>query len=272
MNCTRCNSPNPPKAVFCTNCGTMLAPEKTGDETVVHDYAPAQASEESFVAPPSVRAEVEATPVPAPRHMVSSDGVDLTPSSMGHRRDTVIVVDRSGSMSEAFSGGRNKMEAAQLAASSMVIATGSKYPHDRIGVVAFNSKAYQAIGLSPLASHKSQIINAIMSLRADNGTDQNEGLQVAHSMFDWSRNDVSFRIIVLTDGKGGDPLATAEDLKSRGVIIEIFGVGDNPSNVNGDLLRRVASTVDGVCQYRFIKDSRTLRQDLTERSNRTGLR
>ena len=46
---------------------------------------------------------------------------------------------------------------------------------------------------------------------------------VARDMFDWNRKDIVRRIILLTNGEGGDPLHTAKDLKSRGVVIDIIG-------------------------------------------------
>lgn len=88
-------------------------------------------------------------------------------------------------------------------------------------------------------------------------------------MFDWSRNDVVRRIVLLTDGHGGEPLRTAEDLKSRGVVIDVIGVGSNPSRVDEKLLRKVASVIEGETRYRFIKDQQTLVGHYTQLANKT---
>ena len=64
-------------------------------------------------------------------------------------------------------------------------------------------------------------------------------------MFDWRRNDVVRGIILLTDGHGGHPLRTADDLKSRGVVIDVIGIGPSPSAVDEKLLKKVASVIEG---------------------------
>ena len=91
-------------------------------------------------------------------------------------------------------------------------------------------------------------------------------------MFDWQRQDVVRRIVLLTDGEGGDPLAMADELKSRGVVIDCIGIGPEPSKVNESLLRQVASVIQGQCRYRFIKDSRTLIQHYTMLAGKTAVR
>ena len=167
-------------------------------------------------------------------------------------------------MSEQYDPGRIKIEAAQRGSISLMLNRGMIDPDDEIGIVTFDSQAYRLMEISPIRTHKDQMISTIQSIRADGGTNQNEGLKVARDMFDWTRTDVERRVIMLTDGQGGEPLATAEDLKGRGAVIEVLGIGDTPHNVNEKLLRKVASTVAGENRYRFIKDSETLVRDLTK--------
>ena len=124
--------------------------------------------------------------------------------------------------------------------------------------------------IHPIASHKKQMIQEIQDLRPDNGTDINEGLKKARDMFDWTSNDVVRRVVLLTDGEGGDPLDTATNLKGRGVVIDVIGIGDSPKNVNEKLLKQVASTVGGELRYRFIKDQQTLVAHYTQLANKTA--
>ena len=78
------------------------------------------------------------------------------------------------------------------------------------------------------------------------------------------------RIVLLTDGHGGHPIDTARDLKSKGVVIDVIGVGSAPSGVDEKLLRNVASVVEGEARYRFIKDQQTLVAHYTQLANKTA--
>jgi len=65
-------------------------------------------------------------------------------------------------------------------------------------------------------------------------------------------------------------LTTAEDLKARGVVIDVIGIGDQPDNVDEKLLRKVASVIDGETRYQFIKDQQTLVSQMTALGNKTS--
>jgi len=184
---------------------------------------------------------------------------------------TIFAQDISGSMNWPYDERYTKLQAGQRAVMSMVLEKGRLDPDDQIGLVAFDDKAKKILDLCPIVSHKHQILEAIQSLGIEGGTDINEGLKLAHEMFDWARPDVVRRIVLLTDGQGGHPLPTAEDLKSRGVVIDVRGVGDSPQNVDEKLLRKVASVVEGEVRYRFIKDSRALVDDYTRLANKTAV-
>ncbi len=143
-------------------------------------------------------------------------------------------------------------------------------PDDEIGIVAFESCAYKLLDLCPMTNNKPLILQKLQSLTTLGGTDINKGLVMAESMFDWSRNDVVRRIVLLTDGDGGDPLLIAMNLKSRGLVLGAIGIGDSPRNVNEKLLRRVASVIEGENRYRFIKDSDDLVNHYTQLANKTS--
>jgi hypothetical protein len=83
------------------------------------------------------------------------------------------------------------------------------------------------------------------------------------------RSGIVQRVVMLTDGQGGEPLTTAERLKSCGVVIDVIGVGDSPSNVNEPLLKKVASFIDGELHYRFIKDHQSLIAHYTQLAHKT---
>jgi Mg-chelatase subunit ChlD len=108
-------------------------------------------------------------------------------------------------------------------------------------------------------------------LRSGGDTDIDAGLRTARGCFEWACQDVVRRIVLLTDGQGGSPLRTADDLKERGVVIDVIGVGETPGEVDEKLLRRVASVVQGELRYRFIKDQRTLVEHYTQLAGKTLL-
>jgi len=187
------------------------------------------------------------------------------------REETAVVMDISGSMSSPYDGRYTKLEAAIRAKTNMILHKEQIDPEDEIGIVTFNHKSETLLPLSPISTHKQQIISILQALTVNGGTDINEGLKAARDLFDWSRNGVVRRIVLLTDGCGGHPIRTAQDLKSRGVVIDVIGVGDSPATVDERLLKKVASVVDGELRYRFIKDQQTLVAHMTSLGGKTAV-
>ncbi len=54
-------------------------------------------------------------------------------------------------------------------------------------------------------------------------------------------------------------------------MIDVIGVGPDPSHVNEKLLRKVASFIDGELHYRFIKDQKTLVDHYTHLAMKTKI-
>jgi Mg-chelatase subunit ChlD len=186
------------------------------------------------------------------------------------REDTVCVIDHSSSMAGQCDHRNTKLQAAARAYGSMIANKAMIDPNDRVGIVSFNSRAQIEMPLMVLATGKRELLTKLQSLRPNNGTDQNEGLKLAEQLFDWSLVDVVRRIMLLTDGQGGEPVATAERLKANGVVIDVIGVGKSPSGVNEHQLKKVASVIEGELRYRFIKDQQTLVQHYTSIANKTA--
>ena len=67
------------------------------------------------------------------------------------------------------------------------------------------------------------------------------------------------RVLLLTDGCGGNPLKVSRTLKDAGVLIEVIGIGGDKTAVNEKLLRRVATTdANGFTHYWFVTDTGNL--------------
>ena len=262
QNCQKCRTPNPPGACFCKHCGMRLGATAVQGRTVVSPQTAA----------PTMSPQQLNTIVQRVQKTFGTGTLSLRPNqtlgpSSDQREHIVFVIDRSGSMAEPYDGSANKLEAAVRANITMVI---KKDPLDEVAVVSFNSGAAVLLQMSPIQSQKRKIIETLQSLTPDNGTDINAGLATARGVFDWERRDVVRRTVLLTDGHGGDPLGTATDLKSKGVVIDVIGVGDCPDNVDENLLRKVASVIQGQCRYQFIKDHQTLVAHYTRLANKTA--
>ena len=248
--CLQCKTENSQNARFCEACGFSLGATMTHGHTVV--------------APPITPLEIpkEQTRT-AIRNIEKTFGAnhmtfgasDMNASRAAQREQTIIAMDTSDSMGEKYDGEQNKLDASKRSITALVL---DKDPYDEIGIVAFNSRARRVLGLCPIHSHKRQIFQAIQSLSPHNGTDINQGLICAKDSFDWSRNDVVRRLILESDGLGGDPRQTAEELKSRGVIIDVIGVGPSEDKINKKLLQSLASVIEGQSRYTFITNSQML--------------
>ncbi|MDX2199638.1 MAG: VWA domain-containing protein [Phycisphaerae bacterium] len=241
--CPRCTLQNAPQARFCRQCGSPLS-DVLAQATTIMMGAPAgqAASRPSFATiPPDLNA-----------HIAAGTGTQ-------QRECTCVVQDVSGSMGERYDDLYTKLVASQRAACAMVIHKTKLDPLDEMAVVSFTDSAQIVCPMISLDTGKPRLIQTIQSLTAGGGTDTNAALKAARDAFDRSRNDAVKRIVFQTDGQGGDPLSTANELKARGVIIDVVGVGESPSAVNEKLLKQVASVIAGETRYRFIKnDSATL--------------
>ena len=264
--CPQCQAPSPDVARFCKACGATLAATQAQGQTVVSATLAAgtQVLRDQIK---TVVQRAQATFGTGPLPLPSPQMARAQPSQREH---VVSTIDVSGSMGDPYDGSMIKLQAAIRANTSLLLQKAQIDPYDEMALVTFRSSAEKILDLCPILSNRQQIIQALQSLIPDNGTDIDEGLKVARATFDWNRRDVVRRIVLLTDGQGGEPLHTAEDLKSRGVVIDVIGVGPTPSEVNEELLRQVASVIEGQCRYRFIRDQKTLVQHYTWLANKTA--
>lgn len=267
QNCPKCHTDNPQTARFCQACGTTLSATMVQERTVIAPMIPPGPPQISPAQVQTIVQRAQKTFGTGPVAIMPNQGIQVMSTQREH---AVSVTDVSSSMNGIYDGQIVKVEAAKRAGISMILNKAQIDPYDEIGIVSFETRAQQILPICPIHSHKSQIIQAVQSLKAYGGTDINEGLKVARDMFDWKRNDIVRRIVLLTDGHGGYPLFTADDLKSRGVVIDVIGIGDKPSNVNEKLLRKVASVIEGELRYRFIKDQQTLVAHYTQLANKTA--
>ena len=172
----------------------------------------------------------------------------------------ILIIDRSWSMAEAC-GRKNRLEAAQEAAISLLIARRDKGADDRVAVIAFNEEARIVLPATGCRDEMNRIERAIRSIKPGSGTDLNAPLRLADSSIPIQEG---VHIVLLTDGHGGDPTRLAESLKQRGALIDCVGVGAAPADVDEAILKKTASVLNGQVLYRFIGDGEKLEQYFRE--------
>lgn len=258
--CGNCNANLPGPARFCRCCGATLGGTQVQGRTVV-------LPQQSLV----TNLPQTARPLSGPEAL----GHSLFPTTLVppavQREHVVMLLDVSGSMGEAYDGRLTKLAAAVRAAGSLILEKNRLDPEDCVGVTVFTNVAQILAPVSPVGQCCQQLVQALQSLRPGGNTDINAGLKAARDQFNWFCSDVVCRIVLLTDGHGGNPLRTAEELKGNGVVIDVIGIGETPSNVDEKLLKHVASIVQGELAYRFIKDQRTLVEHYTRLAGKTLL-
>ena len=185
----------------------------------------------------------------------------------------VIVIDRSGSMG-ATVGNTNKPQM-ELASEAAELAISTLYPHDMIGVVAFDSMAQWVYKLqkndNPNAARRS-----VRSIQEGGGTSILAGLTRAYEGLTDANNpdlrDTSIKhIILLSDGGDNDNyLPMLNQLNRADISVSTIGVGDGH---DAQLLERIAlqcggnyypvdpNDPDGLPQV-FVKEARTIRKNL----------
>ena len=254
--CIRCGVESAQEGRFCPGCGLTVGATQTQGRTVL---CPPSGSPPPppTQGPPGVdvRAVVRNTVL---GQECGSDHASPRLPIVAACELSAVVLDVSGSMQEAYEQGISKLMAAVRAIISLIVQKAQIDSRDQIGIVAFNQLAWEVIAPLSVGTDRRRLVEALQSLDATCGTDINAGLVVASRMLFTHRSDSVRRVVLLTDGHGGEPRDTAETLKARGVVIDVVGIGPAPDAVNEPLLQAVASVVDGVLRYQFIRDRKTL--------------
>lgn len=194
---------------------------------------------------------------------------DATLAEPGHvPTHTWILLDISYSMGEAYEGASTKMDGAKRAATTFVVESASR-PGDAVGIIAFNADASVHVPMTVLPEGRPILLRSLRTLRPDGSTNLRRAIECAERELRALGEGSTGQIILITDGKGGDPSACADRVKRTGVKIHCIGIGERPSDVDEAVLRRVASVIDGVARYTFAKNMKLLNATLTAISAQT---
>jgi uncharacterized membrane protein len=140
--------------------------------------------------------------------------------------NVVIVIDISGSTGATFGAGSDNKKVDVEKALAVDILKDIR-ANDKVGVVAFNSLAYEVSPLSAL-SDKRDIVEKISTLKDSGGTEVFKGLRGAQKLLTFAEG--SKNIILISDGLSlyaQTAIRYAELLTQSGIKIHTVGVGEN---------------------------------------------
>jgi len=161
----------------------------------------------------------------------------------------IFVLDVSGSMTGP------PIEHVTLSVDKLV---GLLEPHDRVGIVAFSSKATEVAALAPVtAEHLALIRRRVRRLVANGTTHIEDGLRTARAMLPERERHERQVILLLSDGAPNEGRATPSELGELvrefrpDVGLSTLGYG---AHHNEDVLGRMAEAGGGL--YHFVPDPR----------------
>ena len=191
------------------------------------------------------------------QHGAKTVFVDMTftPPTINHPRiaqratDMIIVLDRSGSMSEA-----KKMPYAKAAIWDVL---GRLNDNDRFALVSF---ADNAIVQSPLvnvsAGTRSYLNNVVSSIKASGGTNMGDGLNAALRLLENNHSSSAKKILLLSDGQANQGITNPEQLAQiaatatqYGAVVSSIGMG---LGFNETLMAKLADY--GMGHYSYLED------------------
>ena len=171
-------------------------------------------------------------------------------------RDCVLVLDASGSM-ESEDWPPTRLEGAKEAAKEFCRRLALEEADARVAIVAYGCDAETCCPLTAVGDLP-RLEQAIDEIECLGSTNMRAGLREAFHLLSRSRRDG--QVVFLSDGENtGRCLdAIAAKLRTR-AIVECVGIGGYPSDVDEELMRKVASEhPDGSKRYRWIGDRKRL--------------
>lgn len=183
-----------------------------------------------------------------------------------------LVIDRSNSMGfNSRIGTVRDGEKLRYALKAGVAVIRQLKDHDRVGVIAFDSRAHEVAPLRPLKTNRQLLLDALPRIVESGGTDFFDALKSAGTQLAASR--VSRKhVVLLTDGDTnradrGEYRALIADLASAGISVTTIRIGDNTVNLR--LLQDISEGTGG--SFHHVEDAQML-PDLMLRDTSQALR
>lgn len=154
----------------------------------------------------------------------------------------VMVIDISGSTGATFGKKGEKKVDIEKALTAGIIK--DLRDEDKIGVVAFNSQAYEISPMSPLSSKREEVVSLIAALKDGGGTDMETGIRMAEQMLVSQRG--SRNIIIISDGvtvNDQGAIGRVQGARIGGIKTYTVGVGQKTDE---NLMKQIASVGNGI--------------------------
>lgn len=189
----------------------------------------------------------------SPSSILDMDGIGL---------DT-LVCDISGSMSEkSFEKRRNKRQVMGDAIRTYLDIKRAKRPQDYLAIVAYQTTARVCCAYLNIGAQYDQLLAATKDMEKlrSGGTRMESGLlragEITATAPHYCGAQLPFvRILAYSDGYDSAErraMRLAQELRDKNVLIETFGIGVSPLDVDEEFLRAIATVEDGYAHYRFL--------------------
>lgn len=175
-------------------------------------------------------------------------------------RAVILVIDVSPSMNDCDYH-PTRLEGAKRAVRRYLDALVRQEEETLVGIVDFHGEAERVTRPLPVGSHHRQLLELLIALHTGPGTNIGAALQLAGRELARTRLSRNPTVILLTDGdsnRGLDPVIASDELKGRGIQLDIIGIGGSPAEVNERDLKRMASVTNGQLRYWFIESADSL--------------
>jgi len=179
-----------------------------------------------------------------------------TTGPAGGGRDSALVIDASGSMSDE-DWPPSRLDAAKEASSVFCTRLAQEDPDARVTIIGYGSEARVLCPLTA-AGEVAILRDAIHRIDYLGGTNIRAGLEKTAQLL--RRSHGACDVVLLSDGHNTErsPKPVAADLKKRAAI-SCVGIGGSPEAVDEELLKWIASEhPDGSKRYRWIGDKERL--------------
>jgi len=153
----------------------------------------------------------------------------------------VLVMDKSGSMSQSVAGTRATQQ--EIANRGAAAAIESMQKESQVGVVVFDSFSSVVVPLGPNDTPR-ETANRVRGIAPGGGTNMAPALRQAYQMLQQSEARKKY-VVCLSDGKSAAPgaiEAIAAEMHDAGITVSTIAVGDEADYA---LLERVATVGDG---------------------------
>ena len=179
----------------------------------------------------------------------------LVNQSTLHSVDALLMfalIDTSGSM-DGPCDNQTRLGVGKQSFKTAALLAARNTPNAKMGVIAFDHEARVIIEPVSIAQNSQVLCQSIDTMQASGGTRLDSALKQAALQFERNQDRTMRSDLILTDGhSGGDVEQAATRLHQLGVQVFVTAVGNQPSDVNEELLRSIASVVDGNTAYRFV--------------------